>query len=126
MISRLSFWALFVAGFPLFCARAQMPPAPKPNPQAPTLNVVVPVGMQRGTKLELALTGANLNEPTAFWTSFPAKVTIPNDNNNGKDAGKLRVQLEAPKDAPIGFHTVRLITTRGISNLRLFCIDDLP
>jgi hypothetical protein len=84
------------------------------------------MGMQRGTTLELNLTGSNLADPTTLWTSFPAKVTIPTDNNNGKDPAKLRVKLEVPADAPIGFHAIRLATERGVSNLRLFCIDDLP
>jgi hypothetical protein len=104
----------------------QNPPPVKPNPQAPALNVPVPVGMQRGTTLDLTLTGTNLAEPTALWTSFPAKVTIPTDNKNGTDQTKLLVRLEVTKDAPIGFHTIRLATTRGMSNLRIFCIDDLP
>jgi hypothetical protein len=82
--------------------------------------------MQRGTTLELNLTGTNLSSPTGLWTSFPARVTIPTDNNNGQDNTKLRVQLEVPRDAPLGFHSIRLATTRGISNARLFCIDDLP
>jgi hypothetical protein len=82
--------------------------------------------MQRGTTLDLTLTGTNLAGPTQLWTSFPAKVTIPTDMNNGKDNAKLRVRLEVPKDAPLGFHTLRLATTRGLSNFRLFCIDDLP
>lgn len=107
-------------------ALGQAPPPTPANPQAPTLNPVVPLGMQRGTSLELILTGSNLAEPTGFWTSFPAAVTIPTDKNNGKDNGSLRVHLDVPKDAPIGFHHVRLGTTRGISNVRLFCIDDLP
>jgi hypothetical protein len=102
----------------------QKPPAP--NPQAPTLKPVAPCGMQRGTALELTLTGTNLAEPTGLWTSFPAKVTIPADANNGKDNAKLRVRLEVPKDAPLGFHALRLSTRRGMSNLRVFCIDDLP
>jgi hypothetical protein len=76
--------------------------------------------------VELNLSGTNLGEPTGLWTSFPAKVTIPTDKNNGKENGKLRVQLELSRDAPLGFHAIRLATTRGISNLRLFCIDDLP
>ncbi len=76
--------------------------------------------------MDLTLTGTNLAEPTGLWTSFPAKVTIPTDQNNGKDETKLRVHLEVPKDAPMGFHTVRVATTRGLSNLRMFCIDDLP
>jgi hypothetical protein len=82
--------------------------------------------MQRGAGLDLTLTGTNLTEPVGLWTTFPAKVTIPTDQNNGKDNAKLRVHLEVPKDAPIGFHTIRLATTRGVSNLRVFCIDDLP
>jgi hypothetical protein len=102
------------------------PPAVPVNPQAPTLNMPFPMGMQRGTKLDLTLTGTNLADPTGLWTSFPAKVVIPTDNNNGKDNVKLRVQLEVPADAPIGFQSMRLATTRGISNFRLFCIDDLP
>jgi hypothetical protein len=97
-----------------------------PNPQAPNLAMPVPLGVQRGNTLDLTLTGTNLAEPTALWTSFPAKVTIPTDANNGKDNAKLRVRLEVPKDAPLGFHALRLATTRGLSNFRLFCIDDLP
>jgi len=104
----------------------QKPPPVKPNPQAPTLAMPAPMGMQRGTKLDLTLTGTNLAEPTVLWTSFPAKVTIPTDNKNGTDQTKLLVRLEVPKDAPIGFHTIRLATTRGMSNFRIFCIDDLP
>src|SRR5262249_55331566 len=86
----------------------------------------MPLGMQRGTAMELSLTGTNLADPVALQTSFPARITIPTDNNNGKDNAKLRVRLEVPKDAPIGFHTLRLATARGMSNFRLFCIDDLP
>ncbi|HZV07190.1 MAG TPA: hypothetical protein VE999_19060 [Gemmataceae bacterium] len=105
--------------------RAQKPPAV--NPQAPVLNPAVPLGMQRGTTLDLTLTGNNLAGPTGLWTSFPVKkVVIPTEGNNGKDNGKLLVRLEVPKDAPLGFHAIRLATRRGMSNLRLFCIDDLP
>lgn len=106
---------------------AQKPPAPaQPNPQAPTLAPVVPLGIQRGSSLELTLTGTNLAEPTGLWLSFPAKVAIPTDNNNGKDNTKLRVALEVPKEAPLGLQSLRLATTRGMSNIRLFCLDELP
>jgi hypothetical protein len=105
---------------------AQKAPAPAPNPQAPTLKPAVPLGMRRGTTLELTLTGTNLAEPTGLWTSFPAKVAIPTDGNNGKDNSKLRVRIDVPADAPLGLHSLRLATRRGMSNLRLFCIDDLP
>src|SRR5260370_14369150 len=65
------------------------PPPVPPNPQAPTLKPVFPTGMQRGTTLDLTLTGTNLAEPTGLWTSFPAKVTMPTANNNGKGNPKV-------------------------------------
>lgn len=103
--------------------------AQKPPPAAataPTLSMAAPLGVQRGTSLELTLTGTNLANPMGLWTSFPARIVIPTDNKNGKDPGKLRVRLDVPSDAPLGYHGLRLATARGISNLRLFCVDDLP
>ncbi len=104
---------------------AAQPPAP-PSPLAPTLAPVLPLGVQRGTSIDLTLTGTNLQEPTGLWTSFPARVTIPKDGNNGKVPTSLKVKLEVPRDAPLGFHSIRLATARGMSNARLFCVDDLP
>src|SRR5260370_13246787 len=87
--------ALLAASVP---GRAQPVPPTPPNPQAPVLNMPVPLGMQRGTSMELTLSGANLAEPTGLWTSFPAAITIPTDKNNGQEAGKLRVHLQGPND----------------------------
>src|SRR5262245_47708212 len=70
--------------------------------QTPTLNPPFPLGIQRGTSLDLTLTGTNLAETTNLLVSFPAKVAIPTENNNGKDNAKLLVHLEVPKDAPMG------------------------
>lgn len=100
--------------------------AQKPNPKAPALTAVSLSGAQRGTQVEVTITGKNLANPTGVWTSFPATVTIPNDKNNGKNAAALRVSLNVPKDAPLGFHTLRLATNTGMSNALIFCIDDLP
>jgi hypothetical protein len=102
------------------------PPALAPDPKAPVLGPVAPLGIQRGTSLDLTLTGSNLAGPTGLLLSFPATVVIPTDANNGKDNGKLLVRLTVPKDAPLGFHTLRLATARGMSNFRIFCVDDLP
>jgi hypothetical protein len=125
LIGRLFPTLAAIAVFPIASPAQPLPPV-LPNPLAPNLAMPVPLGVQRGTKLDLVLTGTNLAGPTQFWTSFPAKVTIPTDHNNGKDNTKLRVRLDVLKDAPLGYHTIRLATTRGLSNLRLFCVDDLP
>lgn len=106
---------------------AQTKPGPATvAPQAPSINVPLPLGAQRGKSIELTLTGTNLTDPTGLWTGFPAQVTIPTDMNNGKDAGKVRVKLDVAADAPIGVHAIRLATKNGISNLRMFCIDEVP
>jgi hypothetical protein len=108
-------------------AHGQQPPPPPPNPAAPTINPVMPLGLQRGSSQELTLTGTNLADPVALWTSIPGvKITIPTDANNGKEPAKLRIKLDVPKDAPLGLYAIRLATLRGMSNVRLFCIDDLP
>ncbi|MGL4552799.1 MAG: PPC domain-containing protein, partial [Gemmataceae bacterium] len=67
-------------------------------------------------------TGTNLADATAVWTSFGGKATI----TDGKAAAALKIKLDVPKDAPVGFHAVRVATKRGVSNARLLCIDDLP
>src|SRR5713101_8179612 len=81
--------SLFIIFLSAGLGRGQNPPPVKPNPRAPSLGVVVPVGVQRGTAIDLTLTGTNLAEPTGLWTSFPGKVIIPTDQNNGKDETKL-------------------------------------
>jgi hypothetical protein len=101
-------------------------PALAPDPKAPVLNPVAPLGVQRGTSIDLTLTGSNLAGPAGLLLSFPARVTIPTGENNGKDNGKLLVHLDVPADAPLGFHSIRLATSRGMSNFRIFCVDDLP
>lgn len=102
----------------------QKPPPPvPPNPQAPVLNMPAPYGMTRGTSIELTLTGTNLAGATGIWVDFPAKINIPAENR--KDNTKLTARLEIPAEAQVGVHALRLATTNGISNMRVFCIDDL-
>ena len=118
----------FLLALETFADRAlsQNPAPVAPNPRAPVINMPLPNGAQRGQSLELTLMGSNLANPTGLWTSFPATISFPPDKNNGKDNSKLRVELQISRDAPIGFQAIRLATTEGMSNVRLFCIDDLP
>jgi hypothetical protein len=81
--------------------------------------------MKRGTSREITLTGKNLAEPTGVVTTFPCQATIPTDNKNGQDPAKTRVLLQVPADAPLGYHGLRLATKGGMSNLLVFCIDEL-
>lgn len=96
-----------------------------PAPQAPTLAAAAVLGAKTGESVELTLTGANLNDPIGVLLSCPGKVTIPSDNKNGTEAGKLRVKVELPADCPIGLHTIRVATKQGVSNFRPFVVDEL-
>src|SRR5437879_3027794 len=71
---------------------AQKPPPPvKPNPLAPVIALPAPLGVQRGTSLELTLSGNNLADPTGLLTGFPDRVTLPPENKNGQGGKQLRI-----------------------------------
>jgi hypothetical protein len=105
------------------------PKVPSPitlSANAPTLSPIAPWGGIRGTTIELTMMGTNLNEPLQVWTSFPANATIPPENNNGKDAARFNIKLEIASDAPVGPGLIRVLTKQGVSNARLFVVDDVP
>lgn len=119
--------SLFIASGNIPSARAQPKlPAVTPAPQAPTLTTPANMGGTKGEKLELTLTGTNLNEPVGVLLSCPGQVTIPTDDKNGTNAAKLRIKVELPATCPIGLHTLRVLTKHGVSNFRPFIVDELP
>jgi hypothetical protein len=120
----LAFWGLILV-FGL-----AVPPGwsqkPAPGAQAPTLNPLLPIGLQRGQPVELLLTGANLAGPTGISLGTPVEASIPTADKNGQDNAKLKVQLKMPADTPLGLYPLRVATARGLSNFRLVAVDDLP
>jgi hypothetical protein len=104
---------------------AQKPPPPA-NPQAPTINPLMPVGLERGKSAEIVLTGTGLASPTGIALGFPAKATIPTEDKNGSDATKCKVRIDVPANTPIGWYAFRYATLKGVSNLRVVCVDELP
>jgi hypothetical protein len=96
---------------------------------APTLDPVVPLGGQRGTAVDLTISGTNLSDPLAVWTSWaaaPLRVTLPAGSAPRKDSTVLPVKVELTADVPLGWHRVRVATAHGLTNARPFCIDALP
>src|SRR5262249_22697366 len=128
--NHLSLWALWVQLIIVALASpapAQPPPfVLPPNPQAPTISLSQPFGAGPGSAVEVTFTGTNLNDPIALVTDLSAKITFPADANNTKDPAKLRVKIEVPANTAVGMYPLRLVTKQGVSNLRPFCIDDLP
>src|SRR5262245_24024255 len=94
--------------------------------QAPTISFVSPSGGQRGSSVDVTINGSALAGACALWTDLPVSATAPQDiANNGKEAGKVVVRVQIPPDAPAGIGGIRVVTPKGISNVRLFMIDDL-
>jgi hypothetical protein len=96
------------------------------NASAPQIDIPRPIGARRGSTVELTISGKNLTDPVCLGLSFPATATFMPAKTGAAPANSQQVRLEIPSDTPLGLHTVRLATKRGISNLRFLCIDDLP
>jgi hypothetical protein len=105
-------------------AAQQKGPPPAPPPQYPTLTTPASLGITIGTPAELTLTGTNLADAVAVWTSAPGVTfSIPPGQT---DAAKLTVKAEAKDPAAVGLYQVRVVTKSGVSNFRPFCLDGLP
>lgn len=95
--------------------------------QAPSLTRLTPNGGAPGSTVDVTLHGGNLAGATRLWTSFPATATLPADiENNGTQADRVVFRLEIPSDAPPGVGGIRVATDKGVSEVRLFVVDDLP
>ncbi len=96
-----------------------------PAPQAPGLTTPANLGARPGETVELVLAGGNLSDPTGVVISCPgAKAEVVADPK--PDPGKVKVKVTVPADAAVGLYGLRLATKQGVSNLRPFCVDDLP
>jgi hypothetical protein len=108
---------------PLVLAQPKGQP-PAPPPQAPTLTTPAHLGLTAGASADLTLTGTNLTDAIAVWTSAPGVAfTIAADQN---DAAKLQVKAEAKGPPVVGVYQIRVATKYGVSNARPFCLDVLP
>ena len=95
--------------------------------QAPSVNYTTPAAVAPGKETTVTFFGGNLAGATGLWTSFPCQtVRAPEIDNNGTNTGKVGFHFTLSKDVPIGIGAMRLVTTNGISSLRLLMIDNLP
>src|ERR1700722_7051431 len=82
---------------------------------SPSLTAIRPVGGQRGTELEITLSGARLGDAQEIIYYQPGLTTLglkKVDDNN------VRAKIKIAPDCPLGLHDLRLRTATGISELR--------
>ena len=86
---------------------------------APVLNYTLPAGLWPGEPTTIQFFGESLQGARQVWTSFKAGVEILEEGSPG-------ARLFVPAQTPVGIGAIRLITTNGVSSLRLMLIDPLP
>ena len=88
----------------------------------PDLNAISPTGVQRGTEVELTLSGGNLDKTQELLFYSPGltvKSLTPAANN-------VKAVVSVAPDCRLGIHAVRVRSLGGVSELRTFTVGNLP
>jgi hypothetical protein len=90
---------------------------------SPALSAIRPTGGQRGTELEVTLSGARVGDAQEILYYQPGISTVSlakvDDNN-------VKAKIKIAPDCRLGLHDLRLRTATGISELRTFSVGAMP
>ena len=91
----------------------------------PFVEHMSPPSLTRGKTSRVTLVGSELGGATGLWTSLAAKEVVATlvEPSRGDVAS---FEVNVARDAPLGIYGLRLATRSGLSNVKLFLIDDLP
>ncbi len=89
----------------------------------PQFSRIAPPGGQRGTELDIQLTGARLADAQEVLFYYPG---IQVKSLKAAAANRVDVRLEIAPDCRMGTHAFRIRTATGLSNLRTFSVGSLP
>lgn len=84
---------------------------------APTLSRIEPPAAQRGTEVEVHISGSELEEPQEVFFEdgrIAVKAVTPDKGTS------VKATLAIPADCPLGPHRLRVRTAEGLSELRMF------
>jgi hypothetical protein len=94
----------------------------------PTVTSLLPVGLRRGSTVEIALSGANLIPADSIRVSgagVSAEIS-PLPEGAKANSRRVMVKLTAKADAKTGLREMRLLTPGGASNVVRFAVGELP
>jgi hypothetical protein len=90
---------------------------------SPSLTAIRPIGAQRGTEVEITLSGARLGDAQEILWYQPGiqtlAITKVDDNN-------VKAKLKIAADCTLGLHDLRLRTATGVSEHRTFSVGPYP
>jgi hypothetical protein len=88
----------------------------------PSLTAIRPVGGQRGTEMEITLSGARLGDAQEIIYYQPGITTV---SLNKVDDNNVKAKITIAADCALGLHDLRLRTSTGLSELRTFSVGAL-
>ena len=100
--------------------------AQDPAASAPTITYLSPMAVKPGEPTDITVVGTNLDGAKAVWTNLPAQAELAPIEKNGTDKTKAVFRFTLPADAAPAIGGLRVATGKGVSNLRLFMVDELP
>jgi hypothetical protein len=106
-----------------FLAAALCLASPSANAGTPQLGAVRPPGGQRGTEVEVTLSGRNLGDAQEILWYRPGIETVAITKSDDNSA-KARIKI-AP-DARLGLYDLRVRTPGGVSQLQTFSVGQYP
>jgi hypothetical protein len=89
---------------------------------SPRMRAIKPAGGQRGTEVEIAISGRRLGDAREILFYHPgittANLQVVNDS-------EVKATLKIAQDSPLGLHDFRLRTASGVSEMRSFSVGAL-
>src|SRR5262249_40162727 len=86
---------------------------------------LAPTTLSRGQTTRITVIGEELAGATGLWTSLPGQ-GVSAVLVEPSPGGQAVFDVEGERDAPIGLFGMRVATRSGLSNVKLFLIDELP
>ncbi len=89
----------------------------------PYLRSIRPMGAQRGTEVEVALSGERIGDAQEILFYQPGITALALEK---VDDNNVKAKFKVDPDARLGFYDLRLRTTTGLSELRGFSVGAMP
>jgi hypothetical protein len=89
----------------------------------PAVSRISPLAVRPGAVTQFQLQGTGLGEFRRLWTTFPVACSKAASSEDGKS---FDCQFTLPRDAQVGIEAFRVVTTGGVSGLKMIMVDDLP
>ncbi len=90
---------------------------------SPSVSQIVPAAAQRGTEVEVVLSGGNLADARTLLFDQPGIECV---SVSEATAGKFKAKLKVAANARLGEYVFRAVTNSGIGDTRLFFVTPYP